>query len=149
VAWIPRDACWFVADVVIEITVEGESRNVVHINTLLVSANRPEEAWDKACELGARDAGEPYLNPAGRLVTSRFVGLRSLDVVHDALEHGAELYFEEIIGVDAATLARLRRDKSELSIFRAPSEDRDCPDYSSGEIERDFTHAVEQGEAKR
>ena len=36
-----------------EITVEGESRNVVHTNLLLVRADSPEEAYEKALELGA------------------------------------------------------------------------------------------------
>ena len=35
-AFIPRDAIWYIAEVVLEITVEGATENVVHIDYLLV-----------------------------------------------------------------------------------------------------------------
>lgn len=37
-AYIPKDAKWYVAEVVMECRIEGEPRNVVHVNILLVRA---------------------------------------------------------------------------------------------------------------
>jgi hypothetical protein len=37
--YIPTDAKWYLADIVMEITIQGDSRNVVHVNTTLVRAD--------------------------------------------------------------------------------------------------------------
>ena len=50
--YIPEDAKWYLADLVEEITVEGDPRNVVHTNMTLVRADSPEEAYQKAVQLG-------------------------------------------------------------------------------------------------
>jgi hypothetical protein len=42
-AFIPKAAIWYIAQVVLEITVEGETRNVVHIDYMLIRADSPEE----------------------------------------------------------------------------------------------------------
>ncbi len=50
--YIPEDAKWYLADIVQQITVEDEPRNVVHTNLVLIRADSPEEAYQKAIELG-------------------------------------------------------------------------------------------------
>jgi hypothetical protein len=50
--YIPEDAKWYLAEIVEEITVEEDSRNVVHRNLHLIRADSPEEAYRKAIELG-------------------------------------------------------------------------------------------------
>ena len=50
---------WFLADLVMEHRVEGEPRNVVRLNTRLVEADGPDEAWERALELG-REAEMDY-----------------------------------------------------------------------------------------
>ena len=52
--FIPEDARWYLADIVLEHIIEGDSRNVVHINTHLVEAESPVEAYEKAVGLGRR-----------------------------------------------------------------------------------------------
>ena len=37
----PKDARWYLADVVVEHTVEGDPRNVVHVNVHLIEADSP------------------------------------------------------------------------------------------------------------
>jgi hypothetical protein len=72
--YIPEVAQWYLADIVIEITVEGDPRNVVHTNLTLIRADSPEEAFGKANEWG-RAGEQTYLNPAGARVVFRFRGL--------------------------------------------------------------------------
>ena len=97
-AFIPADAEWYVADLVVEIRVEGDQRSVVHINTVLVNARSPDEAFSRAWQLGQRSEQE-YLNPSNRRVTFRFRGLRHLGVIQDPLEHGGEIVYSERIGL--------------------------------------------------
>jgi hypothetical protein len=51
-AYIPKDAEWFIADLVEEIRIQGSKRNVVHINSILVRANTPNKAYKKAIKFG-------------------------------------------------------------------------------------------------
>jgi hypothetical protein len=89
--FIPKDARWYLAGLVLEHTVEGDPRNVVHVNTHLIEADSPDEAYQKANALGR--AGElEYANSDGKQVRVAFRGLRDLDVIHEDLEDGAELF---------------------------------------------------------
>jgi hypothetical protein len=115
--YIPESAKWYLAEMVEHITVEGDPRNVVHTNLVLVRADSPEEAHQKAIELGA--AGEQsYENPEGKWVKVRFRGLHDLNVIHDELEHGAELIYQEDVGFDEAGIREWVTPKEELGIFR-------------------------------
>ncbi|NEO86803.1 MAG: DUF4288 domain-containing protein [Spirulina sp. SIO3F2] len=135
--YIPDDAKWYIAEIVMECTVEGEPRNVVHINILLVRADSPEEAFERAEALGKSDE-DSYSNPQNQKVTWSYCGLRDLNVVHDELEHGAELLFEEEIGVSADNLQEMITEKSELNVFRAPTaRDSSEPDYGNKEIQEE------------
>ena len=115
-AYIPADAKWYLAEIVMHITVEGDPRNVVHTNLVLVRADSPEEAYEKATELGV--AGETqYESPAGRQVNIRFRGLHDLNVIHDEWEHGAEIIFSEVLGLDEAAIRKWVTSKEELGIL--------------------------------
>jgi hypothetical protein len=130
--FIPEGAKWYLANIVEEITVEGESRNVVHTNLILIRADSPEEAYQKAIELGT--AGEQaYKNIDGKRVTFRFRGLRDLNVIHDELEHGAELSYTEDVAVDESTIREWVAPKEELGIFRSSSPSV-TPDYQSRDV---------------
>lgn len=127
--YIPKDAKWYLARLVEQITVEGDPRNVVHTSLVLVRADSPEEAYQKALELGAQRE-IAYKNPQGLKVTTTFRGLQDLGVMHDPLEHGAELEYTEEVGVDEVALKRRILRKEELSVF-APIEQSSRPDYSA------------------
>lgn len=73
---------WFLATLIMEISVQGDTRNVVHRNLFLVSACSPEEAHDKAMRLG-REGETTYGNPAGRAVRHSFRGVAQLDTLVD------------------------------------------------------------------
>jgi hypothetical protein len=140
-AYIPTDAEWYLADLIFEIRIEDEPRIVVHVNTLLVHASSPEDAYKKALALGAEQVGEPYLNPNGKLVVSRFVGLKELSVIHDKLEHGAELFFVEHPDMQPQDMLAMVQNKTNLSVF-AKIEPSAGPDYASGSIVDDYKKAT-------
>jgi len=142
-AYIPKDAEWFIADIVIEINVEDELENVLHVNTILIQASTPEDAYEKAIKLGKESEDEPYKNPNGKTVTSIFKGLDNLDVIHDKLEHGAELYFSEYTNVPTEKIKEYITRKEELSIFSdiTPSQ---TVDYSSGEITETYNKSKDK-----
>lgn len=118
--YIPPNAKWYLADMVEEITIEDEPNNMVHINLVLVRADFPEEAYEKALELG-KESEISYLNTDGKWVRIIFRGLRGLNVIHDELEHGAELLYEEKIGLSDLDVRNLIRPKEALNVF-APRE---------------------------
>ncbi|HEY9638679.1 MAG TPA: DUF4288 domain-containing protein [Coleofasciculaceae cyanobacterium] len=132
--YIPKDAKWYIAELVMEFQIEGDSHNVVHVNIVLIRADSPEEAFEKAEQLG-REAEDTYKNPDNRTVTVTYRGMRALNVIHDELEHGAELMYEEKIGVCEDKLQAMLTPKSELAIFRPwQPKDSSVPDYSSKEV---------------
>jgi hypothetical protein len=94
----PHEPKWYIGELIEEVTVEGEPRNIVHRNVKLLYANSPEEAYCKAQALG-KEAETMNLDPERRLVRTRFWGLAELNVVHDDSKIGAALFYEEHIGV--------------------------------------------------
>ena len=91
----PSEPKWYIGELIEEITVEGEPRNVVHRHVKLLYANSPEEAYVKAQAL----ADSVNLDPERKLVRTRFWGFAELNVVHDDSKIGAALFYEEHIGV--------------------------------------------------
>ena len=132
-AYVPKNARWFLAQLVEEIRVEGAKLNIVHINYVIVEAASPEDAYARALEMGHQGSRE-YLNPGGKKVCISFRGLRDLDVIHDQLEHGCEIMFEEKLGIDDKRIQKLLRAKEELEVFSPVQGRGGRPDYSSKEI---------------
>ena len=91
--FISPNAKWYLAEIVLQIAVEGDPRFVVHTNMVLVRADSPDDAYIKATELGITQESS-YQNPADKLVTFTFRGLRDLNAIHEELEHGAELILQ-------------------------------------------------------
>jgi Domain of unknown function (DUF4288) len=133
--YVPGDAEWYLAELIQELVVAEDPCNMVWRNLTLVHANSPDEAYEKALSLGNSGDTE-YLNPSGKLVRIRFRGIAFMDVVHDPLEHGAELTFSSQTQVSEEELSRLIRSKEELELFR-PIRRLDGPDVSSQEIVRE------------
>jgi len=119
---------WYVAEIVERIRVAGDRRVVTHVNFVLVSAVDAQAAYAAAMKLG-REGEMEYRNPKGKRVTIRFAGLRDLNRIHDALEHGGELMFEEYVGARR----KLTRRRKDMSAFCPPRPSRG-PDYTAGDI---------------
>ena len=134
-AYIPPDAQWYIADLVEEIRVEDDPRTVIHVNTVLVRADSPDEAHERATALGQQHSLPSHENPDGKRVTTRFRGLAQLNVIHEPLEHGAELTFREVVTSTASSAIRgLVRRRDRLAVFSKTARTRNRPDYSSREI---------------
>lgn len=131
-AFIPRDAKWYIADIVEEVRVEGSRRNVVHTNRTLIRADSPEEAHTKAIALGKR-GNTRYKNVNGKMVTIRFRGLSELNVIHDDLDHSAEISFDRDVAVSEKVIKSWIRPKRKLGVF-APIQPSKGPDYASAEV---------------
>jgi len=130
--YIPKDAEWYVAEIVEQIIVEGDPRNVVHRNLVLVNAHSPDSAYDRAIDLGKEGESE-YKNSAGQKVVIKFRGLGALNVVHDKLEHGAELRYIKDVSLHEAKIAELVKTKEQLSVFQ-DIQPTQGPDYACKEI---------------
>ncbi len=128
--FIPKDAKWYLAEIVEEIGIDGERDNILHTNMVLVRADSPEQAYDRAVELG-KEGEITYSNPDGKLVRTRYRGLRDLNVIHDELEHGAELIYSRRTGVSEAEILRWVSPKEDLGVFR-PIRRPDEDDESGG-----------------
>ena len=139
--YVPDDAKWWIAEIVEEITVEDDARNVVHINFNLIRADSPEEAYTKSLELGKQGQTE-YDNSEGKHVQIRFRGLRNLSVMWDELEDGAELMYEERVGLSPDELRNCTRSKEQLDVFIPwkPPDFTKAPDYGSKEIIDEVEH---------
>jgi hypothetical protein len=139
-AYIPQDARWYLANVVLEHAVEGDPRNVVQVNLHLIEADSPERAYEKAIALG-HASEQVYANPDGREVRVTFRGLRDLNVIHDQLEDGAELAYEESTGVPEDRLSTWLRLKDQLSVFSERRPKHDVPNYMPGSVMRSLEEA--------
>lgn len=142
-AHVPEDARWYWAEVIEEISVERDDQNVVHRNIVLIRADSPTEAYEKAIDIGKQYEAS-YQNPAGESVHARFRGLGGLDVIHDGLEHGAELMYQEDIAVSPEQIQKWICPKERLALFRAEKDSVRRPDYRSKEIVDEARKLIER-----
>ncbi len=138
--YIPPGAKWFLADLVMAINVQGAAKVVVHINTTLVGASSAEQAFSRAMTLG-RSSQIQYKNLAGKRVRIRFVGIRELNVIHDDLQHGAELTYRERLLDSIEETRALTAKKKRLAVFR-PRVHSAGPDYASGDVLRELAAQI-------
>lgn len=129
--YIPQDAEWYIAELIMEITVHGGRCNVIHRNLTLINAHSPDEAYSKAIRTG-KGGETQYRNLKDQLVDIRFRGISTLDVIYDPLVDGAEISFLEELAVPETKIQSMLSPKGKLAVFTAPrpGEERD-PDYRS------------------
>jgi hypothetical protein len=132
VAYIPADAKWYLADIVIDHQIDGDPRHVVHVELILIRADSPEQAYAEAERIG-RESELEYENTEGRVVRVVYRGLKGLNVIHDELEHGAELAYAEHVCEGDDAVRGLVTEKSRLNVFR-PREVSAGPNYMPGSV---------------
>jgi hypothetical protein len=156
-AFIPPDARWYWADIILEHLIEDDPRNVIHINMTLIEAHSPQQAYEKAMALG-RSQATSYKNTAGKKVRVKFRGLRQLDVIHDGLLDGEEITWSRRIRQTPAQVRKLRTKKRQLNVFRPIEPEFNQPNLLSGDIvdqlveqgfEREFLDALASVRTKR
>lgn len=111
---------WYIAEVVSETTVDGDSRPVGHIVTYLLFADNPDEAYAKA--LALLDEGEDvHCNSDGNAVRSRDLGLHEVDNPQvRELKDGDALTSRIISPTSHDELMKLVRSKEQISLFGEP-----------------------------
>jgi hypothetical protein len=114
--YIPEDTEWYIAELVVVFTFVKAAENLVHINTLLIRADSPDIAYDKAIARGELE-NRVFRNSDEEEVQVRFRGLRGLYPVHDRLEDGAELLYEKREAVSEEDIKKILTPKEELAIF--------------------------------
>jgi hypothetical protein len=127
-----RIVMWYLAELVMQIVVADDPRNVVHQNLVLVSADAPEEAYEKALHFG-KNSETSYENPDGKSVQISFEGLSDLDQIDEELEDGAELTFHYKVNVSEEQLRSIVQPRDRLRAFLPPTR-AEGPDYTSREI---------------
>jgi hypothetical protein len=123
---------WYAAELVEEITISGDMRNVLHRNLILVCAASPEEAYAKATEFGLQSEID-YENPLGQAVSTKFRGIVQLDFMYDEPGDGAEVTFVELIGVPEDEIQTWIPAREHLRAFLPPERSRG-PNYTSKEV---------------
>lgn len=128
-----NEPTWYLAELVIKITVESDERRVVHQNLMLIRAETAVEAYEIALRMG-NEHSMSYENPNRKQVNAQFMGLSKLTAVYDRLEHGAELLFEEHVGLSDNEIEALILPKHRLSVFSEGTDLISRPDYSSADV---------------
>jgi hypothetical protein len=132
-AFIPDDAEWYLAELVEEIDVEDDPRNLVWRNLTLVRADSPDEAYEKKALRFGHEGETEYLNPQGKEVRIRFRGISQLNVIYDKLEDGAELSFFSQQSLSQEQIAAMLPEKRDLNVFRDIKK-LDGPDIASADV---------------
>jgi hypothetical protein len=115
-AYNPPDAEWYIAEIVLEIKVENALASRVWINTHLVRADSPEEAYVKAQKIG-RDSENSYVNIEDEQVECIFRGLAQLQVIFGKLKDGVEINWCQYDDLSAAEVEEWISPKEQLEVF--------------------------------
>ena len=121
--YVPKDIEWFIAEMIQEFTFSNGDSPLVWVNSILVHAISLDEGYERAMKLGAQ-YDDVYMNSDGVQVTTRFKGLRDLFLVHDKLEDGAELVYEELEDLSEDAINKLAKARIELAVFREAEVER-------------------------
>ena len=127
-----KTAMWYLAELVLKIIVADDPRNLVHQNLVLIRADAPEEAYEKALHFG-KTSETSYENSDGKAVHITFEGLSDLDSIDEELEDGAELTFHYKVNVSEEQLRSIVQPRDRLRALLPPTR-AEGPDYASREI---------------
>jgi len=110
---------WYVVSYLLRFIEIGDPRNddperrfLVWVNTVIVAASRPQEAYEKAAKI-ARAAAKPYRGgPKGVRVRWVFEGVTEVLPIYEELGDGAEIMWENRGMRKLSTLLRSVKPKS-------------------------------------
>jgi hypothetical protein len=97
---------WYLADLVIEVRVEGEARSVVHFDLHVIRAENAAVAYDKALRIGGGKTKQ-YLRNDGNLLSFIFRGLNDLVAMDEEFADGARILFRSQADVDEEEIQRV------------------------------------------
>ena len=116
--WVPKDMEWFLAELIQQFEYANEDKRDVWVNTILVRANSPEEAYEKALKFGEA-YNETYINTDNVEVTVTFRGLRDLYLIYEELQDGAEIIYEELEDISESEISEMVTPREQLAAIQA------------------------------
>lgn len=78
----PETARWFIAELVEELILDGNVKNVIHRKTRVIFADSHEDAYEKALSL-SQEHEPTYLNQTYNVPQVRYWGLNELSLVQE------------------------------------------------------------------
>lgn len=107
---------WYVAQLVVESRVEDVPESILLIESMLLRAESPDEAYAKATAI-CSSSEHGYRNKLGTPVLQRYVGVHNIeDLQVDEPEDGLVLGVH-VVSSSLQPTEKMVRDKNELSIF--------------------------------
>lgn len=86
----PQADRWYIAELTEEVTLEGDSQNIVHKKTRVIFADSPEDAYEKALAMiTEHEVG--YLTEHRKTIRTRFWGLRELSLSNEDMDRAGML----------------------------------------------------------
>ncbi len=86
----PETARWYIAELVEELILDGNIRNVIHRKTRVIFADCQEDAYEKALTL-SQEHEPTYLNQTLKGAQTRYWGLNELNLLQDETEIPSQL----------------------------------------------------------
>ncbi len=86
----PETARWYIAELVEELILDGNIRNVIHRKTRVIFADCQEDAYQKALSL-SQEHEPTYLNQTLKGAQTRYWGLNELNLLQDETEIPSQL----------------------------------------------------------
>ena len=86
----PETARWYIAELVEELILDGNIRNVIHRKTRVIFADCQEDAYEKALSL-SQEHEPTYLNQTLKGAQTRYWGLNELNLLQDESEIPSQL----------------------------------------------------------
>ena len=117
---IKNNGDWYLAEVIERAEQKRMKNNspnrrcTTWINSILIKANSPGEAYDKALKIGRKDYETSYRTVAGNDIEWKVIGLANLISIFEDIEDGAEVSWRSIGNISAKRGNELVKSKKEL-----------------------------------
>jgi hypothetical protein len=106
----PETARWYIAELVEELILDGNIRNVIHRKTRVIFADCQEDAYEKALSL-SQEHEPTYLNQTLKGAQTRYWGLNELNLLQDEADVPPQLKRRPVVPhyrqADQLTLAQV------------------------------------------
>jgi hypothetical protein len=84
------DDRWYIAELTEEVTLEGDSQNLIHKKTRVIFADSPQDAYEKALSM-ITEHEISYINEYHKAIRTRFWGLRELKLSNEDMDRAGML----------------------------------------------------------
>lgn len=113
---------WYVAQLVVESTIEGQREPSLTIESVLFQAESPEAAYAKAISRCAT-SNHAYRNRIGAQVTQRYLGIHDIEDLQAEKMEDEQVLLVQSISMPQDDACSLVRSKDALSLFGGENPD--------------------------